>query len=312
MGSPDRGSHLPDNSRRVGQGGFNLGSRIIIHPFLLPVRHLAREDRTPRRELPCKEPVSPAEPARPGATRDCPSGIKAMLRPFPAARSGHSTGGAHGKRAGCRDLKGLQPTENSLCGRANRAGPGRAGLRQGGAPRPPLRAGEEALLPAWRVSSARQAPGPRGPGSTSRCAAPGSPATAPIRSPAAWRRGQQLGSAPPARDPPPAAAPPLGAGPPPERGRGRGEERPRIPRRPPGSAPFSHPGVQPPETPRCPGPCTEASSGSVPEDPAPCPAPPGLPAVPPADRSRCWLAGPLPVASGRGGNGWTPVSPCLA
>lgn len=65
-GSPDRGSHLPDNSRRLGQAGFNLVPRIIIYPCLLTVRHLAGGSRPPPMDLPCKAPFAGGAPGSAG------------------------------------------------------------------------------------------------------------------------------------------------------------------------------------------------------------------------------------------------------
>lgn len=82
-GSPDRGSHLPDNSRRLGQAGFNLVPRIIIYPFLLTARHLAREALPPLMDFPCKALFSLA--GRPGICWDGLSDVRRGLVALPAA-----------------------------------------------------------------------------------------------------------------------------------------------------------------------------------------------------------------------------------
>lgn len=236
MRNPDRGSHLPDNSRRLGQSGFNLASQIIMYAFPLPVRHLAREARTPPRELRCKALISlagPAWPGRPDFCRDRPSGIKAGHvgpRRLRQARqnSGEACGTNEQRRPGEAPAKGGQTLRAAQPVRAppQEAQRGcRGALRRGSGARQPPRAGEAALSSAWRVSTARQAPGPRGPGRALRCAAPGG--LQPLR-PAPRQPGGEASR------------------PAPERGGGRREGRPRIPRGQPGTSHFVLPGVQPP------------------------------------------------------------------
>lgn len=99
-GSPDRGSHLPDNSRRLGQAGFNLIPRIIIYPFLLTVRHLAGGARPPPMDW-----ISPAKrsfrwrgsPGSAEMARQASGGTRAValrLHPHDRARGAAVTGRA--------------------------------------------------------------------------------------------------------------------------------------------------------------------------------------------------------------------------